>query len=49
MKNFRKFIIVVIILEILIIAITNFIYIKNINNDEIQISREEYIGQIVYI
>lgn len=48
MKKFRKFIIVVIILDILIIAITNFIYIKNINNDETQISREENIGQIVY-
>ena len=48
MKKFRKFIIVVIILEILIIAITNFIYIQNSKKDETQISREEKNGQIIY-
>lgn len=48
MKKFKKFIIVVIILEILIIAITNYIYIQNSKKDETQISREEKNGQIIY-
>ena len=48
MKKFRKFIIVVIILEILIIAITNLIYIQNSKKDETKISREENNGQIIY-
>ena len=48
MKKFRKFIIVVVILEILIIAITNFVYIQNSKKDETKIERDENNGLITY-
>ena len=48
MKKFRKFIFIVIILEVLIIAITNLVYIQNSKKDETQIEREENNGQITY-
>ena len=48
MKNFRKFIILVIILEVLIIAITNFAYIQNSKKETAQVTREEAEGIITY-
>ena len=48
MKKFRKFIFVVIILEVLIIGITNFVYVQNSHKEETKIEREENNGQITY-
>lgn len=48
MKKFRKLIFIIIILEILIIGITNLIYINNLKNEETNITREENNGQIIY-
>lgn len=48
MKKFRKFIIIVIIIEILIITIANFLYLQNSKEDETQILREESNNQIIY-
>lgn len=48
MRKFRKFIIIVIILELLVIGATNYIYFNNSNKEETQISREENEGQITY-
>ena len=44
----KKFIFKVIILEIIIIAITNFIYIQNSKKQESKIMREENDGQVIY-
>ncbi len=48
MKKFRKFIVVVIILEALIIAITNFVYIQNSKKETAQITSEEKNGIVTY-
>ena len=48
MKRFRKFFIFVIIIELLVIAISNIIYINQSKNNEPQIEREQENGQIVY-
>lgn len=48
MKKFKKFIIIVVILEILIIAITNFLYLQNSKKDEPEIFREELDGIVTY-
>lgn len=48
MKKFIKFIIGIIILEILIIVITNFIYFQNLKDNEPQIIREENNNQLTY-
>ena len=48
MKKFRKFIIIVIIIEALIIAITNFVYIQNSKRETAQIIREEADGIVTY-
>lgn len=48
MKKFIKFIFKVIILELIIIAITNFIYIQNSKKQENKITREEKDGQVIY-
>ena len=44
----KKFIFKVIILELIIIAITNFIYIQNSKKQENKIMREEKDGQVIY-
>ena len=48
MKKFIKFIFKVIILELIVIAITNFIYIQNSKKQENKIMREEKDGQVIY-
>ena len=48
MKKFRKFIFIIIVLEVLIIAITNFAYIQNEQKQETKIEREEENGQTLY-
>lgn len=44
----KKFIFKVIIIELIIIAITNFIYIQNSKKQENKITREEKDGQVIY-
>lgn len=48
MKKFKKFIIISIIIELLIIGIANFLYIQNSKNEKTEISREEKNDQIIY-
>ena len=48
MKKFAKFILIVLILEIILVFFTNFLYINNSKNTDTKITREEENGQIVY-
>lgn len=48
MKKFIKFIFLVIILDVLIILITNFLYFNNSKKNDTSIKREEFEGQIIY-
>ena len=48
MRKFKKFIFVVIIIEILIIAVANFVYIQKSKEDSTNIIREENNNQITY-
>lgn len=48
MKKFKKFIIIVVIIDILIIAITNLIYLNSSKGEKTQILRDENNGQITY-
>lgn len=48
MKKFRRFVVILIIIEVLVIAISNAIYFHYSKNNEPQIAREEENGQIVY-
>lgn len=48
MRKFKKFIFVVIILEIIIIAVANFVYIQKSKEDSTNIIREEKNNQITY-
>lgn len=48
MKRFRKFVVILIIIEMLIIGISNAIYFYNTKNNTPEILREEEDGQTVY-
>lgn len=48
MKKFRKYILLLVIIDLLIILATNFSYINNSKKDETNITREENNEQIIY-
>lgn len=48
MKKFTKYIFIILILEIILIFFTNFLYINNSNKKNTKITREEENNQVVY-
>lgn len=48
MKRFKRFILLVVFIEVLIIAVANYIYIQNTKKQEAHIVREENSNQIIY-
>jgi len=48
MKKYIRFVLILIVLYVFIIGITNYLYIRNSNNDNSSIVRYETNGQIVY-
>ena len=48
MERFKKLIILVVLIDIIIVALANVLYMQNVNNKEVKINREEKNGIVTY-